>query len=75
MADRGQRGDGVTMYQISISNRSRSQGGVGGGHNRLLQCVCVSVACVSSNTDNDKAAISHERKNLKKTTHTGVEVK
>lgn len=37
--------------------------------------MCVSVACVSSNTDNDKAAISRERKNLKKTTHTGVEVK
>lgn len=66
MADRGQRGDGVTMFQISISNRSRSQRGRGGGHNRLQQCVCVSVACVSSNTDNDETAISHDWKNVTK---------
>lgn len=75
MADRGQRGDGVNMYQISISNRSRSPGGWGWGGTTGCYSVCVSVACVSSNTDNDKAAISRERKNLKKTTHTGVEVK
>lgn len=51
------------------------RGGGGGGAQTGCYSVCVSVACVSSNTDNDKAAISRERKNLKKTTHTGVEVK
>lgn len=52
-----------SRYPFQTGADLRGGGGVG---TTGCNSVCVSVACVSSNTDNDEAAISHDWENVTK---------